>query len=392
MRENAEATAMHHPLPSSTVPRIPAPNGIIFTGERPEFRKLVSRGAFLELITLGFYRFWLATDIRRHLWSNTAVGGDHAEYTGTPKELLIGFLVALAVLMPIYVAYFFLGLEAERVQAFASIPLFAFIYVFTQFAIYRARRYRLSRTVWRGVRFWMNGSGWAYAWRASLWGVAVLFSLGLALPWRAAALERFKMRHTHYGNLQGEFVGTGGAFFKQAWWLWLLAWPAAIFIFPLPFIYAIFKAVEWRWWMSGLRMGQGSEAVRFENDLDFSDLMGLYWKLIGWMTLLFVLLAAWIGGVGALGAAFINADSGAEQFAAVLQHPAVLVGSGLGYLVFALAFNVVFRVYLLRDLWKKIVETTVVHNLAVADNVAVQGDAASALGEGFADSLDVGGF
>ena len=49
-----------------------------------------------------------------------------------------------------------------------------------------------------------------------LWGLAVLFSLGLALPWRAAALERFKMKHTHYGNLRGEFVGKGGDFFKKA--------------------------------------------------------------------------------------------------------------------------------------------------------------------------------
>jgi hypothetical protein len=36
----------------------------------------VTRGAGLELITAGFYRFWLATDIRRHLWSNTLIDGD----------------------------------------------------------------------------------------------------------------------------------------------------------------------------------------------------------------------------------------------------------------------------------------------------------------------------
>ncbi len=388
---------MHHPLPISSVPQIQAPKGVVFTGERPEFRKLITRGAWLELVTLGLYRFWLATDIRRHLWSHTAVDGDHAEYTGTPKELLIGFLVALAVLMPLYIVYFFIGLEAERVQAFASIPLFAFIYVFTQFAIYRARRYRLSRTVWRGVRFWMNGSGWAYAWRSSLWALAVLFTLGLALPWRTAALERFKMKHTFYGSLQGEFVGKGSDFFKQAWWLWLLSWPAAIFVFPLPFIYAIFKAIEWRWWVNGMRMGQDSgqdsaNQVRFESDLDFADLMALYWKLIGWMMLLFVGLMVWVGGVSAVAAVAIEPGSGPDHFALVLQHPVVLVGMGLGYLVFALAFNVVFRLYLLRDLWKKIAETSVVHNLALADNVTAQGDAVNALGEGFADSLDVGGF
>ena len=34
-------------------------------------------------VTLGIYRFWLATDIRRFLWSNTEIAGDSLEYTGT---------------------------------------------------------------------------------------------------------------------------------------------------------------------------------------------------------------------------------------------------------------------------------------------------------------------
>ena len=61
--------------------------------------------------------------------------GDAPEYTGTAKELLIGFLFALAILVPIYLAYFFIGIEAERYQAFASIPLVLFFYLFFQFAI-----------------------------------------------------------------------------------------------------------------------------------------------------------------------------------------------------------------------------------------------------------------
>ena len=142
-----------------------------FSGDRGEFRQLVTRGAGLELVTVGFYRFWLATDIRRHLWSNTIIDGDAAEYTGRGRELLIGFLFALAILVPIYLAYFLIGLEVERFKAFASFPLFLFFYLFGQFAIYRARRYRLTRTVWRGVRFWMDGSGWAYAMRAGLWAL-----------------------------------------------------------------------------------------------------------------------------------------------------------------------------------------------------------------------------
>jgi uncharacterized membrane protein YjgN (DUF898 family) len=389
--DQERVVVMHRPF---SVPQIPhggeaAPQGITFTGERPEFRKLVTRGALLELITLGFYRFWLATDVRRHLWSHTEVHGDAAEYTGTAKELFIGFLVAMAILVPVYVAYFFAGLEAERVQAFASIPLIAFLYLFTQFAMYRARRYRMTRTVWRGVRFGMGGAGWSYAWRAALWTLWVWVTLGLAQPWRAAALERFKMRYTSYGTLQGSFEGSGGQFFKQGWWLWLLMWPAALFIFPIPFLYAMYKAIEWKWWVNGLRFG----AVRFESDLDIADLMGFYWKVIGWLCLAFLVMLIWFAAVFGAGFATIgNGLAGEAKAAAVMGNPVILIAMGFGYLVTALAFNIVFRVYLVRDIWAKVAETTVVHNIAAADNIAVLGDAASAIGEGFADSLDIGGF
>ncbi len=198
------------------------------------------------------------------------------------------------------------------------------------------------------------------------------------------------MRHTSYGDLQGSFEGTGGSFFKQGWWLWLLAWPAALMMIPLPFIYAMYKAIEWRWWMSGIRFGE----VRFENDLDIGDLLGVYWKVVGWMVLFAALLGVWFAAVFGIGLATIAPADGSTELrmASVTAHPAILVALGLGYLLMAIGFNIVMRLYLMRDIWAKVAGTTVVHNLEAADNVTGQGEAVNALGEGFADSLDVGGF
>ena len=107
--------------PQQPPPLPPVPAG--FSGDRGEFFRLTARGAALELATFGFYRFWLVTDIRRHLWSHTAIDGDAAEYTGRGKELLIGFLFAMAILVPIYLVYALISIEAERLKAFGSIPL-----------------------------------------------------------------------------------------------------------------------------------------------------------------------------------------------------------------------------------------------------------------------------
>src|ERR1700737_1757550 len=377
----------------SLVPQHPPHLPVAFSGDRKQFFHLVLRGAALELITVGFYRFWLATDIRRHLWSNTLIDGDAAEYTGRAKELLIGFLFALAIIVPVYLAYFLVSLEAERAKAFASFPLLAFFYLFGQFAIYRARRYRLTRTVWRGVRFWMSGSGWAYAGQAALWGLLMLVTLGLILPWREAALERYKMRHSYYGDLQGSFEGRGWEFFKRGWWLWPLA-ILSLCVFPLaPFIYGAFKAVQWRWWLSGVRFG----GVRLESTLRRGALLGLYWKVIGWALLLMVAFVAYLALCASL-LASMN-ETSLRQFPnqfVMSRAPAttapMLVLAGVGYLALVLASNVVMRIYLLRDLWARVVSSTSIHGIEAAENVSARGELANALGEGFADGLEVAGF
>jgi uncharacterized membrane protein YjgN (DUF898 family) len=420
---SCEALAMNESVPA--VPIVPlAPTApavpLAFSGERPDFRRLVLRGALLELVTVGFYRFWLATDMRRHLWSNTSVNGDAAEYLGTAKELLLGFLFALAILAPIYLIYFLIGLEAERWKAFASIPLVLFYYVFAQFALYRARRYRLTRTVWRGARFWMAGSGWAYAGRAVLWTLITILTLGLALPWRQAALERYKMRHVFYGQLRGRFDATGWAFFKRGWVLWLVLVilvlaPYLLILMPylsllrptltltpalmvlayvlqvlaLPFVYGMYKGIEWQWWISGIRLGD----VSFTTTMSRAGLVDVYWKVVGWNLLLLIVLLIWIAGV--FGIFYGLSDVGGtpqQRMLAVSQQLSFLIASGFGYVLAVLAMWAIMRVYLIRDVWQRVVASMSVHNLAAADNAVVQGEMVGALGEGFADSLDVVGF
>src|ERR1700722_1502595 len=394
------------PLPASSVKAD-------FSGDRGDFFRLVRNGTGLELITFGFYRFWLATDIRRHLWSHTSLDGDAPEYTGRGRELLIGFLFALAILVPIYLVYTLIGIEAERVKAFASFPLFLFFYLFGQFAIYRARRYRLTRTVWRGVRFWMDGSGWAYAMRAAGWTLLTGLTLGAVLPWREAALERYKMRHCHYGDLPGSFEERGSKLFQRGWKLWLMALSPVIvglalfvmnaghrlsaaqcrvfglviliWLIAMPFIYGYFKAIEWRWWISGIRFGE----VSFESDLANKGLYGLYWKVIGWYLLITLLFAAYIFACFGLIVGFGNA----AHIAAGMRGNYAMTGAlVVGYLGLLLAMNIVLRIYLLRDVWARVAASATAFRLEAAANVAAKGDLADALGEGFANGLDVVGF
>jgi hypothetical protein len=69
-----------------------------------------------------------------------------------------------------------------------------------------------------------------------------------------------------------------------------------------------------------------------------------------------------------------------------------VVATVIGYLAYVLALNVVMRLYLLRDFWERVVSSIDVHGIEAAANVSARGELASALGEGFADGLDVAGF
>jgi uncharacterized membrane protein YjgN (DUF898 family) len=383
-----------------------------FTGNDGAFRRLVMRGALLELVTFGFYRFWVTTDIRRQLWSNTEIDGDALEYIGRGKELLFGFLIAMAVLGPFFLVYFLIGLEFERFKAFASLPLYLLVIAFGQFAAYRARRYRLTRTVWRGVRFWMTGSGWSYAWRSMLWGLLLGPTLGLAYPWRMAALERYKLRHTLYGNLPGRFEATGGELFKQVWWVWLLGiLPFVLFVggliaiaakpsvaagfimvlagltfFALPFLHGIRRAREWAWWGSGIRFGSVAVAC----DLRSGSLIAVYWKLIGLSLIVILAFAAIAGGMAA--ALFAGAPAGGPV-AAMLRGQLPWWGFAayaLAYLLLIVTLWVLMRIYTVQRVWRRVVDACAVINIGGASDVAAAGDIVSAFGEGLADGLDFG--
>ena len=400
---------------------------IRFTGEDGVFRRLITRGALLELVTFGFYRFWLVTDIRRHLWSNTEVDGDALEYTGRGKELLLWALFALAVLLPVFLLYFLAGLWLERFKAFASVPLYLVLYVFGQYATFRARRYRLTRTIWHGVRFWMTGSGWAYAWRSVLWGLLALVTLGFAYPWRAAALERYKMGNTRFGSLSGRFAGKGWVLFKSIWGIWLagtipwvlfgvaglislanspqfgsfayqlgylggigpkgmmnLAFILGCFaLLALPFLHAVRIGNQWRWWVRGLRIGQ----AEVTSVLDWGQFVGIYWTVIG----LFILIYAGmiLGGV-LIGWGLVAVLGGASA-TMVIQSPWTIVPAALTYVGLVQLFNAILRIYTQQRIWKIVVGTSRIRNPELLTTAAA-GMPASALGEGLADGLDVTGF
>lgn len=197
---------------------------------------LLSKNFFLTLVTIGIYRFWAATRLRRYLWSNIRIGGDGLEYTGTGRELFLGFLVALAVLAPLSIVYIVahrLSLGSPVLAASIQGIYFLALFIFFQVALFRSRRYRLSRTTWRGIYASQTGSTWHYCGLFLGYGLLTVVTLGVALPWMHVALARYKLNNTCFGNRTMHIEATGSALFGR--WLVVMAvtvLPLALAILP----------------------------------------------------------------------------------------------------------------------------------------------------------------
>ncbi len=187
-----------------SAPSAPATALFVHHGRTGAFIRLSLLNLVLNIITLSLWRFWGKTRVRRQLWAGTAAWGDTAEYTGTGRELFLGFLVVtIAVLMPVMIAIGAAQTAVESGQTWAAGVIVAIqvLAVFLAFAgLYRARRYQLSRTVWRGIRAGQGGEAWRYGLMALGLGVATLLSLGWAYPWAEMTLARYRLNHTLLGE------------------------------------------------------------------------------------------------------------------------------------------------------------------------------------------------
>lgn len=420
---------------TSPGPHEAATGGVRFFGTRKAYWRLLSRGALLLAITLGIYRFWLATDVRRFLWGNTEVAGESLEYTGTALELLLGFLMAVAIMIPIYAGFFWAALDLGTLGELSGLLGFALLFLVGQYAIYRARRYRLTRTVFRGLRFHQQGSAWVYALRAVLWWTLTVLTIGLAYPFQLASLERYKMRQTFYGDLAGRFAGAGWRLFLRGLPMWLIVmapiavaagafievvdWQALadalseasddemmtrieisipgldeLIVFGVlmvvssvalaALLYPALQAVILRWWSSGLRFG----AVEMRSQLRTWRVYGAYLRF-ALNALLFTLVLA-IAGLPALYlVGTLAGDAGETTAAGEIAATAILLA---GYVVAVLGYAVIYRATVQLSLWQLGMESLQLSGLTALDRVRAQGRPSSALGEGLADTLHVGGY
>lgn len=211
------------------------PTRLTYDGKVGELYLVYLRSLLLTLVTLGVYRFWGRTRVRRYLWSHFQAFGDRFEYRGRGIELFLGFLAGLGFLMMIAGAL--LGLlwlfaresllqevDADDVTTWllllAGYPLLAV-------GRYAGLRYKLTRTRWRGIRSGLDGSAWKFGGISVGLGLVNGMSGQLMTPVLDVILARYRLQNLTFGTVKFGFAGQAGDIYGRFigfYFLNILAW------------------------------------------------------------------------------------------------------------------------------------------------------------------------
>lgn len=328
-----------------------------------------------NILTLTFFRFWGRTHFRRQLWADTAVGGEPLQYTGRGLELFVGFVIAIFTFMLPFVGLIIAGqlLLGPELVVLLIIPLYLVLFVIIGAAIYLARRYHLSRTRYRGIRFAQTGSAWGYGFATLGYLLLTGVTLGIAGPYARLRLSRMLWNGAWYGSARFSYDNTEAAGKEPVYLSFAVAWIGGIaaYIGWIGFIFLVL----------GL---SPEDAATGPQDLEF--IAKLYLSFIP-LALVIGLFIAWheavmirkiIKSLSVAGARFDSRISAWDVLElAVTNTLLILFTLGIGVMAAQMR------------MWKRIANRMSLEGEVDFAAIRQNADAAPKQGEGLADGLDL---
>src|SRR6266576_2361289 len=116
-----------------------------FTGTATEYFRIWIVNLFFTLATLGIYSAWAKVRKRRYFYGSTRLDGDSFDYFASPKAVLKGRIIALAI----FAIYAFAGeLYPKSQYGFWAVGALAFPWL-----VVRALAFNSRNSAYRGLRF-----------------------------------------------------------------------------------------------------------------------------------------------------------------------------------------------------------------------------------------------
>ncbi|MCW5620638.1 MAG: DUF898 domain-containing protein [Burkholderiales bacterium] len=188
-----------------------------FTGTGRDYFRIWIVNIALTIVTLGIYSAWAKVRRLQYFYRNTRVAGASFDYHGKPVAILIGRLIAAALLIGYHVTAEFNPI----LMPIVLIPMMLAL----PWMLRQSLRFRLHYSSWRGLRFAFRGTV-AGAYRVFLlWPVLTAVSLYLLGPMLHHRLKRYQHDHSFLGSTAFSMSALARSFYRPyaIVFLWFLA-------------------------------------------------------------------------------------------------------------------------------------------------------------------------
>ena len=322
-----------------------------FTGNGFEYFKIWIVNVLLTIVTLTLYHPWAKVRNQRYFYGNTTLQDRNFEYHATGKQLFVGYLISMALL----IAYLVLTEFSPTIAGIMILVLFLAV----PWIVWRSIMFNMRVSSFSNVRFSFNGTvGGAY-YNYLLLPIMVFLAI-YGVPIIVGVV--FSMLP------EGDFSMGGVAY--------VLIFAAAIAWFVLfAYAYAFMKKSHNSYYINGSAYGQGE----FETMLEVAPLAKIIMKSIAvFMAVLFILsmliglYAAASGLVDAL-LGFASSMDDPEAQADIISQGGVLSAIILMYLAFIIAGLVSFSYSFVRQRKYILSKSRLDNKMAFASTLSARG-------------------
>lgn len=252
-----------------------------FRGDSVTLFKIWITNLLLIICTLGIYYPWARANMKKYLYSSTYLGDYSFEFHGTGKQMFFGllrFLLVVVILFAILaVIYSFLP-EGPITQLFDILVYIPYVPILALF-IHGARKFGMSRTSYRSIRFGYRGEKKALVLLMAKGAILTLCSLGIYYPWFINNMREYIYGNTKFGDVNGKFSGCGSKYFGIVIPGFLLTY------ITLGVYYFWFKKNLFNFFYENLYFGKEENAIRIKSNATGRKFLNLI--LGNWLIVLF---------------------------------------------------------------------------------------------------------
>jgi uncharacterized membrane protein YjgN (DUF898 family) len=188
----------------------PTPISFSFKGDGGKLLGIYIVNFLLLIVTLGLYFPWANAKVSRYLHSETELEGDTFVFHGTGKEMFIGFIKSVGIVILVYALYFALiAMLGDLGAILGGLMMLVFFATAIPYAIHGSMRYRTSRTSWNNVHWGYRGNLKVFAQKFLVGYLLTVVTIGIYGAWYAQTMRKYMIGHTRFGNIEFDYNGDG---------------------------------------------------------------------------------------------------------------------------------------------------------------------------------------